>query len=191
MKQGKSESLTMITNDSVIIKKANSSDLELLFRVSRQSYSENFAHHWNDGGLDWYLDKEYGIEGIKSDLINPDINYFIAFFHEEPAGFMKLQLNSTLANHSSTSGMEVEKLYFKPQYQRKGIGKKLLSVALVLGQKLKKEIIWLGVIDTNEKAIEFYKKIGFEIHDKTALDIPYFKEELKGMWRMIFRLGDN
>jgi len=181
----------MVANDSVIVKKANSNDLQLLFRICRQSYSENFAHHWNEGGLDWYLDKEYGIEGIKSDLINSDINYFIAFFREEPAGFMKLQLNSTLANHSSTSGMEVEKLYFRPQYQRKGIGKKLVSIALVLGQKLKKEIIWLGVIDTNEKAIEFYKKMGFEIHDKIVLDIPYFKEELKGMWRMIFRVDDN
>lgn len=40
------------------------------------------------------------------------------------------------------------------------------------------------MIDTNTRVIEFYKKIGFEMCDKTVLDIPYFKEELKGMWRM-------
>lgn len=181
----------MTKDDSIIVKKATINDLHLLFEVCRQSYSENFAHHWNEGGLDWYLENAYGLEIIKADLINTDINYFIASFNEEPVGFMKLHLNSNPPNHASASGMEVQKIYFRPQFQGRGIGKKLITVALEVGQKLKKEIIWLGVIDTNENAIEFYKKMRFKIHDKTTLDIPYFKEELKGMWRMTLRLGDN
>jgi len=47
------------------------------------------------------------------------------------------------------------------------------------------------VIDKNTSAIEFYKKMGFEICGKTALDIPYFKDELKGMWRMKLELSDQ
>lgn len=180
----------MTMNDSVTVKKATPNALQLLFEVCRQSYSENFANHWNEGGLDWYLDKVYGLEAIRADLTNADINYFIAFFQEEPVGFMKLHLNSNLLDHSAASGIEVEKIYFRPQFQGKGIGKKLITVALEVGQMLKKEIIWLGVIDTNQNAIEFYKKMGFKIYDKTTLDIPYFKEELKGMWRMKLQLGD-
>jgi ribosomal protein S18 acetylase RimI-like enzyme len=176
-------------HQSIVVKPAKPEDLKLLFNVCRQSYAENFAHHWNEGGLDWYLEKVYGVEGIKSDLVNSDINYFMAFFDNEPAGFMKLHLNSDLLNHPPGSGMEIEKIYFRPQFQGKGIGKKLMTVALEVGRKLRKEIIWLGVIDTNENAIEFYKKMGFEIHDRTTLDLPSFKEELKGMWRMAFRLG--
>jgi diamine N-acetyltransferase len=180
----------MVKNDSIIAKKASRNDLHLLFEVCRQSYTENFAHHWNEGGLDWYLDKVYGLEVIKADLIDSDIDYFIAFLNEEPVGFMKLHLNSSLPDYSSKAGMEIEKIYFRPQFQGRGIGKKLINVALEVGQKIKKEIIWLGVIDTNENAIEFYKKVGFKIHDKTTLDIPHFKEELKGMWRMMLRFEE-
>ena len=179
----------MPESDSINIRKASVDDLPLLFTVCRQSYSENFAHHWNEGGLAWYLDQAYAPEGIKADLMNQEIHYFIAFFHNEPAGFMKLRLNSSGSDHVFESGMEIEKLYFRPPYQGKGIGKQMMSIALDVGRELEKRIIWLGVIDTNVNAIEFYRKIGFELVDKTTLDIPYFKDELKGMWRMRLRLA--
>ena len=178
-------------SNSITLRKARVEDIQLLFRVCRKSYSENFAGHWNEGGLELYLDKEYGLERIKSDLNNPDVNYFIAFFQDEAVGFMKLKLNSNLLNHSAATEMEIEKLYFQQQYQGRGLGKKLMALALELGREQKKQIIWLGVIDTNERAIKFYQKFGFTFYDKITLDIPFFKEELKGMWRMIIKLSDG
>ena len=120
----------MTRNDSIRIRKADINDFQLLFNVCRQSYSENFANHWNEGGLDWYLQEVYGIEGIKSDLVNSEINYFVAFFDEEPAGFMKLHLNSNLPNHFASSGMEIEKIYFRPQFQGQGIDIKAYGCCL-------------------------------------------------------------
>lgn len=181
----------MVDRNSITLRKAKVEDIQILFRVGRQSYSENFAKHWNEGGLEWYLDREYGLERFKSDLNNPDVNYFIAFFQDEAVGFMKVKLNSNLLNHAAVTEMEIEKLYFRKEYQGRGLGKKLMACAFELGREQKIQIIWLGVIDTNERAIKFYQKLGFTFHDKVILDIPYFKGELKGMWRMIFRLSDG
>jgi ribosomal protein S18 acetylase RimI-like enzyme len=179
----------MITTDSIAVRKASNYDLPLLFDLCRKSYAENYADHWNEGGLDWYLDKVYGWDGLKSDLMSPDLSYFIAFVHAEPAGFIKLHFNSSLPSHPSTKGMEVEKIYFRPPFKGKGIGRKLMALAMEEAKSHGKETIWLGVIDTNINAIAFYKTIGFEFHDKTVLDLPYFKEELKGMWRMKLKLS--
>lgn len=181
----------MTKHDAVVVKKATIKEFDLLFKISRQSYTENFAHHWIEGGLNWYLEEVYGEEVIKSDLKNPDINYFIVFFNAEPVGFMKLQLNSKLPGYSENLGLEIEKIYFRPQFQGKGIGKKLIAVAIDIGISLGRKMIWLGVIDTNENAILFYKRMGFEVHDKIRLDIPYFREELKGMWRMKLQLDNT
>ena len=104
---------------------------------------------------------------------------------------MKLKLDSKLSGHSSEKGIEIEKIYFRPQHQGKGIGKQLMAVAVQRAVQLEKEFIWLGVIDTNLGAIEFYKKSGFAIHDKIQLEILLFKEELKGMWRMVFDLRNK
>ena len=166
------------------IHKARSTDLDLLLTICRQAYSENFAHHWLEGGLLWYLNKVYSREGIRADLANPDIQYYVAFIEGEPTGFMKLNLGSNLPGSAKENGMEVEKIYSRPIHQGKGIGKGLMKIAIGLTKDLNKKYIWLGVIDTNTDEIEFYKKLGFEFHDKSRLDVPYFKEELKGMWRM-------
>ena len=174
--------------EEITIKKAGAGDIDLLFTTCRQSYSENFADHWNEGGLEWYLEEVYGLDKIKSDLENPEINYYIAFLKDAPAGFMKVNLSNTIPGHPAKSAMEIEKIYFRPQFRGKGIGKNLIQLAIELGRLLKKEMIWLGVIDNNLNAIEFYERMGFAFFDKTKLDVPYFKEHLKGMWRMTLKL---
>jgi ribosomal protein S18 acetylase RimI-like enzyme len=181
-------SVIMSSKPFLTVKRATAGDAELLFTVCRQSYAENFASHWNEGGLDWYLDQVYGLDVIQSDLKNPVINYFVPYIIGEPVGFIKLHLKSVLPGYPATSAMEIEKIYFRPAFQGEGIGKSLITLSINLARQLRKEIIWLGVIDTNESAIAFYQKMGFRLHDKTRLDIPYFKEELRGMWRMVLPL---
>lgn len=52
---------------------------------------------------------------------------------------------------------EIDMFYILPNYQNRGIGKKLLAIAI--GDN--KNDILVDVIDFNEKAISFYKKYGF------------------------------
>jgi ribosomal protein S18 acetylase RimI-like enzyme len=166
------------------IRAARPEDIELLYHVCRTAYSENFSGHWNPGGLEWYLEKVYSRESIASDLLNADIRYFVAFVDNQSAGFMKLKMTSNLDGYSD-GGLEIEKIYFRAAHQGKGLGKTMMTHAIQTASDQKKTFIWLGVIDTNHRAFAFYKKLGFNVFDKIHLDLPYFKDELRGMWRMI------
>ncbi len=170
--------------EKISIRGSQPADSALLYETCRKAYSENFAGHWNPGGLAWYLEKVYSHEGIKADLHNPNLRYFVAFVDNHPAGFMKLKLGSDL-NVYPGQGLEIEKIYFREAHQGKGLGKLMMSHAFQTALDLKKKFIWLGVIDTNHSAFAFYKKLGFNEFDKVQLDLPYFKDELRGMWRMI------
>ena len=172
--------ITMSSKPSLTIKRATATDAELLFTVCRQCYAENFASHWNEGGLEWYLDKVYGLDVIQSDLKNPDLNYFVAYLSDEPVGFMKLHLNRPLSSYPAASAMEIEKIYFRPAFQSKGIGKGLITLGIELARQLRKEVVWLGVIDTNESAKIFYQKMGFRLHDKTRFGHSLFQGGAKG-----------
>ena len=66
-----------------------------------------------------------------------------------------------------------------------GIGNSAFEILLKTSQFQGKEFLFLSVIDTNVKAIRFYEKLGFSFHSKTRLYLPYFREELKGMHRMV------
>jgi ribosomal protein S18 acetylase RimI-like enzyme len=164
------------------------SDLATLQKVCCEIYSQNFYNHWDEGGLEQYINKVFGVDTLKIELSDKNIQYYLAFINQEPVAFMKINLFSNLPGLDMNKGIELDKIYILPQFKGTKIGKRLLDVAFDIANNNKKEILWLSVIDTNQEAISFYEKAGFKFHSKTQLDYPKFKEELKGMWRMYFEL---
>ena len=173
---------------NIDIRPMQSENLELLHAICCDAYSQNFAHHWEEGGLESYLGDVFGIEKLRTELLNNGIRYYVAFVEEQPVAFMKLNLASNLPGLATDEGIELDKVYILPAFKGKGIGKALLDKAIEMAQSNKKRIVWLCVIDTNTEAISFYKKIGFKLHSQLRINYPKFKEELKGMWRMFFEL---
>ncbi len=171
------------------LKKALITDIINLQKICIDAYSKNFFDHWNDGGLEWYLIKEFSASRIKSDLADKNTEYYFIEHELKPVGFIKIRNNSN-TNWPIENGVELEKMYIIPKYKGMGIGKLALMEIITKAEERGKKNIFLGVIDSNLNAISFYKKLGFEFHSKTILNIPYFKEELKGMNRMIKELND-
>ena len=166
-------------------------DLAKLHKVCCEIYSQNFYTHWDEGGLQPYIDKVFGIATLEIELSDTNIQYYMAFVNHDPVAFMKINLYSNLPGLDLKKGIELDKIYILPQFKGMKIGRRLLDVAFNIANNNSKEICWLSVIDTNSKAISFYEKAGFKFHSKTRLDYPKFKEELKGMWRMYFALRDR
>ena len=164
------------------------SDLATLHKVCCEIYSQNFYEHWDEGGLEQYIDNVFGVDTLENELTNKNIQYYIAFIKQEPVAFMKINLFSNLPGLDMEKGIELDKIYILPELKGMKIGKRLLDVAFGIASIAKKEIFWLSVIDTNREAISFYEKAGFKFHSKTELSYPKFKEELKGMWRMYLEL---
>ncbi len=164
--------------------KASIKDINVLKGVCIDAYALNFHNHWDEGGLEWYLDNEFSIPKLTLDLADKTIEYYFIVYNEKHVGFIKIKTNES-SDFSKDSFIEIEKIYVLPEYNGKGIGKFVLQEVIRRSKSKKIKSIFLSVIDTNLKAIAFYKKAGFEFHSNTILDIPYFKEELKGMYRMI------
>ena len=57
----------------------------------------------------------------------------------------------------------MERIYVLKKYQDKKIGKALMDESFRLAKAGNYEWIWLGVNEENYKAIEFYKRYGFEV----------------------------
>jgi ribosomal protein S18 acetylase RimI-like enzyme len=170
---------------SVTIRLLQSDYLDLAYSITRDAYSLNFAHHWEEGGLSTYLDLVFGREVLAVELGNSSIQYYVAFVDDKPAAFMKLNLNSNLPGLAPEMGIELEKLYVLPAFKGVGIGRLFLAQAIRVVKEQEKEVFWLAVLDKNDQGIAFYEKAGFRKHSKMQVHYPKFKEELKGMWRMI------
>ena len=49
----------------------------------------------------------------------------------------------------------------------KGVGSQLMEASLHEARRKNKEVVWLGVWERNQRAIDFYLKWGFEKFDET------------------------
>lgn len=170
------------------LKRAFIKDITQLKKICIDAYSLNFYNHWNDGGLEWFLNREFSHERLLSDLTDKTIEYYFIVHKEKQVGFIKIK-NNFAANFHEENAIELEKIYVIPACKGLGIGKLALNDIIKKMEERRKKRLFLCVIDTNINAIAFYEKIGFKFHSKTTLDLPYFKEELKGMHRMVKNLN--
>jgi len=108
-------------------------------------------------------------------------------YQGKEVGFAKVNLLCNSKTKNSRMA-ELEKIYMLPEFKGKGIGKFALNAIIALVKKLNKNRLLLNVIDQNKEAIIFYEKLGFKFHSRTKLELPYFREELKGMQRMVLEL---
>src|SRR5271154_7050997 len=98
--------------DPIIIRLMQPADLDTLQSVCRSAYSENFGHHWQEGGLPEYLETVFGTDVLAAELADSQIRFFVAFrAAAEPVAFMKLNLYSNLPGAPPEKGIELDKLY--------------------------------------------------------------------------------
>ena len=76
----------------ISIQQMKSPDLATLHKICCEAYSQNFYHHWDEGGLDNYVNKVFGIDTLKAELSDKHIQYYVAFINQEPVAFMKINL---------------------------------------------------------------------------------------------------
>ena len=171
----------------MLLKKASLENISELRQICVESYSVYFGDHWKKNGLEWYLNKQFGDEKLKSDLKDKNVDYYLIHSKGKLVGFIKINNNSN-PNLSFEGSAELEKMYVLPKYKGLGIGKKALKEIVKITQERGKKILFLDVLDTNKNAIAFYEKLGFKFHSKNRLQLPYFKDELRGLNRMFIEL---
>lgn len=169
----------------ISFRNATPGDASLLTTLAREIYKEHYLHLWHPGGADWYMNEyAYALHKIEHELLDNNVEYYLAFENNIPAGYMKLLLNSALPGNEANEALEVERIYLLKSMTGKGTGRHLMQMAMEKAKTLHKDFIFLKAMDSSADAIEFYQKLGFSICGTMQLPIPVFslmKEAYRGM----------
>ncbi|CAN5351206.1 GNAT family N-acetyltransferase [soil metagenome] len=168
---------------SLTINKIGLLDLQQLQEIGFDSYVPHYAHLWKPNGIEWYMNRCFGEEFLKNEIVNPNVEYYIIENDGENIGMMKLVLRKPLPNSDIENALYLEKIYFIKSWTGKGVGRKLIDFTLRRAAALNRDCVWLMAMDTSEKPIEAYKKAGFVINSFTNLgdEFELMKEEFRGM----------
>ncbi|NML68599.1 GNAT family N-acetyltransferase [Chryseobacterium sp. RP-3-3] len=147
---------------SIIIQKAGIKDLETIQDVGRQTFYETFAESNSEEAMKTYLEESFSTEKVKSELNNPDSHFFIAWEEDIPVGYLKLNSGTAQTEMQDDTSLEIERIYVKQSHHGQKVGQLLYDQALATAQNLNKSYLWLGVWEENLRALQFYRKNGFE-----------------------------
>mgnify|MGYP001366481958 FL=1 len=148
------------------IRKINIDDLETLRNLSIQTFKETFEEVNTEEDMQKYLDENLSIEKLKTELENPNSEFYFAENNDEILGYLKLNFKDAQTEKLEENHFEIERIYVLKAFLGQKIGQILFDKAIEIGREKNLEYVWLGVWEENHRAIRFYGKNGFEIFGK-------------------------
>lgn len=149
------------TKMAISIKKCTLEDLLILQKISYETFNDTFKDQNSPDNMNAYMERAFNLNQLEKELTNSFSQFFFVYFHDEVAGYLKVNINDAQSEEMGDESLEIERIYIKNKFQKHGLGKHLLNKAMELAMEHNKQKIWLGVWEKNENAIAFYKKMGF------------------------------
>jgi diamine N-acetyltransferase len=150
----------------ITIRKLDRSDLDMLEKISRETFQETFADSNTKENMERYLSENLNREKLGSEIANPDSSFYVAEIDTNMLGYLKINSGNAQSEKISDRSVEIERIYVCAAYHGKGVGKILLDHALAIALEKNADQVWLGVWENNLRAIAFYRKNGFEAFDQ-------------------------
>lgn len=142
---------------------ATKQDAVCIALLGRVTFTETFGHLFQDKqDLLNYYDATFTVDKIENSIAKSSNVFWISFVNKLPAGYAKLKLNSKSEFITKENVCQLQKIYVLKDFLSMKIGLELQRELLKKAKELKFETVWLSVLKSNERAINFYLKNGFE-----------------------------
>ncbi|ASZ10039.1 GNAT family N-acetyltransferase [Chitinophaga pendula] len=137
--------------------------LDTLVTLERTTFQETFPGLYTEQDLHAFLEEKKSAAALQREAAHPDTRYYLLYYGEEVAGYLKLNLYQQPYDGTKLSGpvMQLEKIYVLHAFHGHKLGKALMQKAYEVAAAYGIQSIWLSVWENNLKAQGFYTKEGF------------------------------
>ena len=166
---------------ALYIKEALQDDAALIADISRQTFYETFAPDNSKENMDTFMNEVFTKEALIKEVGAEGNIFMLAYDDEAPVGYVRLREGEKRTEFGNQPSVEIARIYAVTSSIGKGVGSALMKKCLEIAAETGKKIIWLGVWEKNQLAINFYHKWGFE---KFATHIFPLGSDLQTDWLM-------
>jgi len=146
-----------------IINRADSADAKTLTDLSIITFRDTFGPVNSTEDMDAYIRDEMNESKIQSELSDEANLFFVARMNDVAAGYVKMRSVPKPPELIGNNPMEIERLYVLHRFHGQKIGAALMKHCIYLAATSGHDVLWLGVWEHNNKAINFYTQWGFEL----------------------------
>ena len=142
---------------------ADASHAAIIATIGKKSFRNAFEDIFaSREELFEYLEYTYEPVKLSKSLRKENNIYLVAYHENEPAGFAKVKRHSLNDQIESGAQMELQKIYILPEHQACGVGSALIKEIKSIAKYVYPDYIWLDAHVSNERAVRFYERHGFQ-----------------------------
>ena len=145
----------------VVIRKARKSEAALIADMSRQTFYDSFAASNTKEDMDKFMNEQFRKEDLIKEVEINDGIFFLAYDEEQPLGYVRMRDGDRYKEFGTKTSIEIVRIYAVTTAIGKGVGRALMNKCIETAKELNRQIVWLGVWEHNQRAIDFYTKWGF------------------------------
>jgi diamine N-acetyltransferase len=150
--------------ETLVIKLASKKEIPIIQQIAQKTWPPTFKGILSRDQIEYMLDLMYGTESLEEQMTNKNHCFILATENNKALGFSSFEINN------QGNKTKIHKLYVLPNAQGKGCGKLLLKAIVSEALNKGNEAILLNVNKYNE-AVNFYKKLDFEIVKEEVIPI--------------------
>ncbi len=140
-------------------------DIEAVAALARGIWHAHYPGIISVAQIEYMLAQRYDPAVIRAELARPDVWWFVLRLDGGIAAYMALQLEP------GGETMKIDKLYVRPDLQRRGCGGRLIGQAEAVARREGCRELVLAVNRNNANAIAAYRKHGFVLREAAVKDI--------------------
>lgn len=159
------------------------SDFLILRNLMTKIYPETYDYLWPDGG-EWYVDHVYNVETLATDIEEADSELSFIVQDQIVMGILKVQWKMPYPDHPERRGCRLHRLYLSSVAHGTGLASTLMEYVERRAIHEGAELLWLDCMDSEPRALRFYKKHGFEKGRKYHLDFLRMHDRYRGIFLM-------
>jgi ribosomal protein S18 acetylase RimI-like enzyme len=139
-------------------------DVDAVAALARATWRAHYPGIISTAQIEYMLAQRYDPAVIRAELTQADVWWFVLHRDGEIVAYMALQKEGAAA-------LKIDKLYVRPELQRRGCGGQLIAHAETLARRDGCRELVLAVNRGNVKAIAAYLKHGFAVREAAVKDI--------------------
>lgn len=145
------------------IRRGERDDAAALARFAAQVFEATYSHANTPEDMRAYLAEHFGDAQQAAELSDPSLDTLLVERDGAIVGFAQLRRGGEESSSHGASPLEVARIYVDHSLHGLGIGATLMRACADAARARGHDVLWLGVWESNERAISFYRKMGFRI----------------------------
>lgn len=153
------------------IQKASIHDAKILSEVGFHSFKSAHGHSAPKKDIEEYMSLNFTENEFFKELSNEKNHFYLIKYNEDIVGYTLVIFDKKEAQILTENPAYLSRIYLLEAYYGLGLGKQLFDFIKALCTENQQSGIWLNVWVENQRAINFYKKMGFKIVGKSDYQI--------------------